>query len=85
MAMLFSRYGNTHYLEHAMRTKVTEQGLLIPKQWLEGVDEVEIRKEQNVLLIVPVADDPILQLGRQPIVCDVDDASEHHDRYLYSQ
>jgi hypothetical protein len=68
-----------------MRTKVTEQGLLIPKQWLEGVDEVEIRKEQNVLLIVPVADDPILQLGRQPIVCDVDDVSEHHDRYLYSQ
>lgn len=68
-----------------MKTKVTEQGLLIPKQWLEGIEEVEIRKEQNVILIVPVSDDPILQLGQQPIVCDVDDASEQHDCYIYSQ
>ena len=66
-----------------VKTRVTEQGVLIPKQLLEGIDEVEIRKEQNVILVVPVmVDDPILQLGRQPIVIDVDDASIHHDQYL---
>jgi hypothetical protein len=30
---------------------------------LEGIDEVEIRKEQNVIVVVPVTtDDPILVL-----------------------
>jgi hypothetical protein len=69
-----------------MRTKVTEHGVLIPKLLLEGVDEVEIRKEQNVIVVVPVtADDPILGLGKQPITLDVDDASVNHDRYLYNR
>jgi hypothetical protein len=66
-----------------MKAKVTEQGLFIPKQFLEGIDEVEIRKERNIILIVPVGDDPILQFGQQPIVCDLVDASEQHDRYIY--
>jgi hypothetical protein len=66
-----------------MKTRVTEEGVLIPKQLLEGIDEVEIRKEQNVILVVPVLEnDPIFQLGRDPIVIDVDDASIHHDQYL---
>jgi hypothetical protein len=69
-----------------MRTKVTEHGMLIPKMLLEGIDEVEIRKEQNVIVVVPVmADDPILGLGKQPITLDVDDASVNHDRYLYDR
>jgi hypothetical protein len=69
-----------------MRTKVTEHGVLIPKLLLEGIDEVEIRKEQNVIVVVPVtADDPILGLGKQPITLDVDDASINHDRYLYGR
>jgi hypothetical protein len=69
-----------------MRTKVTEHGVLIPKMLLEGIDEVEIRKEQNVIVVVPVtADDPILGLGKQPITLDVDDASVNHDRYLYDR
>jgi virulence-associated protein VagC len=67
-----------------MKAKVTEQGLLIPKQMLEGVEEVEIRKQQHVLIIVPVSDeDPIMELGRQPILDAVNDASVNHDRYLY--
>jgi hypothetical protein len=66
-----------------MRTKVTEHGVLIPKLLLEGIDEVEIHKEQNVIVVVPVtADDPILGLGKQPITLDVDDAFVNHDRYL---
>ena len=68
-----------------MKTKVTSQGVRIPKRLLEGVDEVEIRKENNLILVLPVtATDPILDLGKQPVVGDVKDASENHDRYLYS-
>jgi hypothetical protein len=69
-----------------MRTKVTENGVLIPKVWLEGIDEVEIHKEQNLIIVVPVhVDDPILDLGKQPISLDVEDASLNHDRYLYDR
>jgi hypothetical protein len=70
-----------------MRTKVTENGVLIPKVWLEGIDEVEIRKEQNMIIVVPVqAEDPILNLGKQSILLDVEDeASLNHDRYLYDR
>jgi hypothetical protein len=33
---------------------------------------------------VPVrAEDPILDLGKQPVVLEVEDASLNHDRYLY--
>lgn len=66
-----------------MRAKVTEDGILLPKQWFEGVNEVEIRRERDLILVEPIAAvDPILSLGTQPVVVDVDDASLHHDRYL---
>jgi len=69
-----------------MRTRVTEQGLLIPRELLGNIKEVEIHKERHVILILPVAPaDPIFEFGTQPIVCDVNDASDNHDRYLYSQ
>jgi virulence-associated protein VagC len=68
-----------------MRIIVTEQGALIPKQFLEGVQAVEIRAQQGVLLLVPIVEsDPILQLGKEPISDVVEDASVHHDRYLYA-
>ena len=69
-----------------MSTKVTENGVLIPKEWLEGIHEVDIQKTQNMIIVVPVqAEDPILNLGKQPILLDVEDASLNHDRYLYNQ
>lgn len=69
-----------------MRTEVTDQGLLIPKRFLEGIQEVEIRKENGLILIVPVAPkDPILRLGQDPIDDDVTDASVAHDRYIYQR
>jgi len=69
-----------------MRAKVTDQGVLIPKQWFEGIDEVEIHREQHLILIEPAtAADPILSLGTRPIIGDTDDASLHHDRYLTQQ
>lgn len=67
-----------------MRTEVTEEGLLIPKRFLKGVTNVEIRKEDGVVLVIPLpADDPILRLGQNPIDDDVTDASVEHDKYLY--
>lgn len=69
-----------------MRAKVTERGILIPKSLLEGVSEVEISKEQSLIIVKPVtAGDPILDLGKRPIVLDVEDASVNHDRYLYGR
>jgi len=69
-----------------MRTEVTDQGLLIPKRFLEGIKEVEIRKENGMILIVPLpSNDPILQLGQDPIDDDVTDASVEHDRYIYQR
>lgn len=66
-----------------MRAKVTEDGILLPKQWFEGINEVEIRRERDLILVEPIAAvDPILSLGTQPVVVDVDDASLHHDRHL---
>ena len=67
-----------------MKTKVTEKGVIIPKEFLEGVEEVEIRKADNLLVIVPtVKSDPILALGQHPVKCGIPDASERHDKYLY--
>lgn len=69
-----------------MRAKVTNEGVLIPKQWLEGIDVVEIRQEQTRIVIEPAdSEDPILQLGSKPITVDVDDASIRHDHYLTAQ
>ncbi len=68
-----------------MKTKVTEQGVLIPKKFLKGIKEVEIRREDNMILVVPVVDDPILRLGEHPVTTDVEDASENHDAYIYTR
>jgi hypothetical protein len=69
-----------------MRTEVTDQGLVIPKRFLEGVTEVEIRKENGNILIVPLPPkDPILQLGQDPVDDNVTDASVEHDRYIYKR
>ena len=67
-----------------MKAKVTEKGVVIPKEFLEGIEEVEIRKADNLVVIVPTAkSDPILALGQHPVKCGVPDASERHDQYLY--
>jgi len=74
------------FLEKTMRSKVTEEGVTLPKQWFQGIDEVEIRREKDRVVVVPVRDDdPIMQLGKDPIRVDVDDASANHDRYLYGR
>ncbi len=60
------------------------QGLLIPIKLLEGVREVDILKQEDWILVAPVSsDDPVLQLGKSPIVVDERNAAENHDRYIY--
>jgi len=67
-----------------MRAKVTTKRLLIPKHLLEGVHEVDIRKENSVIVVVPLPpDDPILELGKHPVAGGMEDGSEHHDWYIY--
>ncbi len=72
-------------MEYVMKTKVTEKGVVIPKKLLKGIEEVEIRKEGNLIVVVPVSDDPILHLGAHPIADSVEDASENHDAYIYGR
>jgi virulence-associated protein VagC len=67
-----------------MKAKITENGLVIPKEFLDGVDEVEINKTDKLVVIEPTSrGDPILELGQNPVEWGVADASEHHDGYLY--
>ncbi|WP_417910046.1 hypothetical protein [Candidatus Electronema sp. PJ] len=37
------------------------------------------------ILVVPVENDPIFQLGSQPIEDEVEDASVNHDAYLVEE
>lgn len=67
-----------------MTAKVTKKGLFVPKEYLPDVDEVEIRREHNTVVIIPIVfKDPILELGQHPVSANVDDASVSHDKYLY--
>ncbi len=68
-----------------MKTKVTDRGVIVPKKFLKGIKEVEIRKDNNVVLVVPITKDPIFALGSQPIADEISDASTHHDSYLYNR
>lgn len=66
-----------------MKARVTEQGVLIPKEWFNGVRDVEIRRERDAIIVVPaLSHDPILELGAKPIVLDDGNASEKHDELL---
>jgi hypothetical protein len=68
-----------------MKVKVTEYGVVIPKELLEGVEEVDIRKEDGVILVVPIASqDPIWGLGKNPVKGGLPNASKNYDRYIYS-
>ena len=64
-----------------------------PRRLLEGIEEVEIKKENDVTTIMPTGQmnshsrrtqlDPIWSLGKNPMECSILDASEQHDKYLY--
>ena len=62
-------------MNKTIKTKVTAQGVLIPRQLLEGIEEVEIKKENDVITIMPTGQmnsdgsrsqpDPIWNLGEK--------------------
>jgi hypothetical protein len=69
-----------------MIAKVSEDGVLIPKQLLGDSKQVELRKEPGrIVVLLDPSDDPIFNLGRNPITIDVDDASTNLDKYLSGQ
>ncbi len=66
-----------------MTAKVTEDGLLIPRELLNGFEEVEIRRENDRVIIIGAATrDPIWSLGSAPVATEESDASVNHDAYL---
>jgi virulence-associated protein VagC len=68
-----------------MRLKVTDAGVIIPRDMLQQAEEVDVRKEGNTVVITPVGDenDPIWQMGSDPVTCGVSDAASNHDVYIY--
>jgi len=67
-----------------MRTKVSEQGVVIPKELLEGITEVDIRKQNGMIVVMPVGkEDPAYDIGRHPVKLGIPDASENLDKYIY--
>lgn len=68
-----------------MIAKVNEQGLLLTPEMLQGATEVEIRPEQGRIVIqLDPKNDPIWQLGKNPVRLDISDASTNHDKYIYA-
>ncbi|HEV3049443.1 MAG TPA: hypothetical protein VGX50_04005 [Longimicrobium sp.] len=70
----------------AVRLQVTDEGVVIPREMLPNVKEVDLRKEGGVMVLtlLPDPDDPLWELGNDPVVCGLPDASENHDRYIYT-
>lgn len=67
-----------------MRTKVSEQGVVIPKELLEGITEVDIRKQNGLIVVTPVGkEDSLYDIGRNPVKLGIPDASENLDKYIY--
>ncbi len=68
-----------------MKVKVTENGVTVPRELLDDAEEVEIRKENEKVIVTPLPKvDPILGLGENPVACGAPDASEQLDRYLFA-
>ena len=70
-----------------MKAKVKENGLLIPKKFLEGITEAEIKIEKGRIVVLPVKvkDDPLWGLGSSPGKSGLKDASVEHDKYIYER
>lgn len=67
-----------------MKAKVTEEGVVIPRKFLKGIKEVEIRQEGDLVVVFPKSrEDAIFKLGNNPVACNTPDASENLDEYIY--
>lgn len=70
-----------------MKLKVTDRGIVIPRDMLPDVDEVDVRSEGGVMVVMPLRaeDDPILGLGSSPVDGGDPDAFTSLDKYLYGK
>ncbi|NJM77223.1 MAG: hypothetical protein HC852_17380 [Acaryochloridaceae cyanobacterium RU_4_10] len=69
-----------------MKLKVTAAGVLIPKEFLGELEEVEIIQERGKITIATEKpSSSIWQLGTNPAECDVTDLGVNHDAYLTNQ
>lgn len=70
-----------------MQAKVKANGLLIPKKFLQGITEAEIKKERGKIIVLPtkIENDPLWGLGSKPGNSGLKDASVNHDKYIYEQ
>lgn len=68
-----------------MKATVSKEGVLVPKEMLGGAKEVDIRKEQDRIVLTPIKQriDPIFKLGKNPVDTGISDGAVHHDQYLY--
>lgn len=66
-----------------MIKKVTAKGVLVPKEFFPGVDEVDVVRDNGAVVLTPRRKhDPVLEFGRHPLNDDLTDASENLDHYL---
>jgi hypothetical protein len=74
-------------LEAQMKLKVTDSGVVVPRDMLPDVDEVDVRLEGDVVLLTPLRDDddPLWQMGSDPVTCGLPNASSNHDPHLYQR
>ena len=68
-----------------MKALVKNQGLLIPRKFLRGVEAAEVRWEDKHIVVEPtkVKNDPIFKLGTKPGRSGDKTISIDHDQYLY--
>jgi len=68
-----------------MRLKVTDSGVVVPREMFPDVEEVDVRVEGRLVILTPLRDqnDPLWQMGNDPVSCALPDASQSHDRYIY--
>ena len=60
-----------------MRINVTDQGVLIPRDWFPDVEDVDVEKTTDAVVVRPhLVRDPILELGKNPVDCGISDGSE---------
>jgi virulence-associated protein VagC len=68
-----------------VKLKVTEQGVLIPKELLGNSLEVEISKQEEKIIITIINNpNSIWDLGVNPVENDITDGAINHDKYLYN-
>jgi hypothetical protein len=67
-----------------MIARISEQGLLIPKELLGEAKEAEIHAQRGrIVIVLDPADDPIRRLGKNPVIAPESDVSVNLDKYIY--